>query len=410
MNSNDAEQPRKLEKRLAAGALILLLIGCFVVMRPFLSAMLWAIVLSFALWPIQRRLAGWMGQRRTPAALVTTLGVALLLVFPFVIIGVSLRDDVRALGTATRKLVDTGPPSAPAWVEKVPVVGRQAKAQWNELAEDASRWLKSVKQAAVETASSTNELAGIPEAVTPAEHSSAAAIARESRLPAMVGRLVASVRTWFVKAGLAIGRGVLEVTLSAVLTFFILRDGAAMAERLSTGMKRIAGDRGQHLLEIAGKTVRGVVYGILGTALVQGALAGIGFLIAGVPGAALLGLLTFFLSAIPMGPPLVWIPASIWLFQQDSTGWGIFMVVWGLIVSSVDNVVKPWLISQGSNMPFLLIFFGVLGGALAFGFIGVFLGPTLLAVAYRLVEEWSANVRPPEPALEAAAEPTPPAG
>lgn len=409
MNSNDAEQPRRLEKRLAAGALLLLLIGCFVVMRPFLSAMLWAIVLSFALWPIQRRLVGWMGQRRTPAALVTTLGVALLLVVPFIIIGVSLRDDVRALGTATRKLVDTGPPAAPAWVEKVPLVGRQAKMQWNELAADASRWLKSAKQAAVETASSTNEIARIQDATAPAENPGATAIAQESRLPAMVGRLVASVRTWFVKAGLAIGRGVLEVTLSAVLTFFILRDGAAMAERLTTGMKRIAGDRGQHLLEVAGKTVRGVVYGILGTALLQGALAGIGFLIAGVPGAALLGLLTFFLSAIPMGPPLVWIPAAIWLFQQDSTGWGIFMVVWGLIVSSVDNVVKPWLISQGSNMPFVLIFFGVLGGALAFGFIGVFLGPTLLAVAYRLVEEWSANVRAAEAALEAPAEPAAPA-
>jgi predicted PurR-regulated permease PerM len=94
---------------------------------------------------------------------------------------------------------------------------------------------------------------------------------------------------------------------------------------------------------------------------------------------------------VPMGPPLVWFPAVIWLYQQDSTGWAIFMLVWGLIVSSVDNLVKPWLISQGSNLPFILIFFGVIGGALAFGVIGVFLGPTLLAVAYRLIEEWSAT-------------------
>jgi len=119
-------------------------------------------------------------------------------------------------------------------------------------------------------------------------------------------------------------------------------------------------------------------------------MAGIGFVIAGVPGAALLALLTFFVSVVPVGPPLVWIPAALWLFYQGSTGWGIFMLAWGVLVSSVDNVVKPWLISQGSDLPFILIFFGVLGGALVFGFIGVFIGPTLLAVGYRLVEEWAA--------------------
>jgi len=122
---------------------------------------------------------------------------------------------------------------------------------------------------------------------------------------------------------------------------------------------------------------------------VQAVMAGIGFVIADVPGAALLALLTFFLSVLPMGPPLIWIPAVIWLFSEGFTGRAIFMLIWGLIVSSVDNVVKPWLISQGSELPFVLIFFGVIGGALAFGFIGVFLGPTLLAVLYRLIEEWS---------------------
>src|SRR4051794_19001733 len=125
-------------------------------------------------------------------------------------------------------------------------------------------------------------------------------------------------------------------------------------------------------------------------------MAGIGFLVAGVPDAGFLALLTFFLSVVPVGPPLIWLPASLWLFHQGSTGWGIFMVIWGVLLSSVDNVIKPWLISQGSVMPFLLIFFGVLGGALAFGFIGVFIGPTLLAVGYRLVQEWAATHGPSE--------------
>jgi predicted PurR-regulated permease PerM len=144
-------------------------------------------------------------------------------------------------------------------------------------------------------------------------------------------------------------------------------------------------------VNLASSTVRGVVYGILGTALVQAVMAGIGYLIAGVPGAGMLALLTFFLSVVPIGPPLIWVPAALWLFHEGSTGWAVFMLLWGVGVSSVDNVVKPWLISQGSDMPFLLIFFGVLGGALTFGFIGVFLGPTLLAVGYRLVTEWAAG-------------------
>jgi predicted PurR-regulated permease PerM len=175
---------------------------------------------------------------------------------------------------------------------------------------------------------------------------------------------------------------------------------------LTNAVERIGGEHGKHLLTVAGNTVRGVVYGILGTALAQAILASIGFLIVGVPGAALLALLTFFSSVIPvLGTGLVWLPAALWLFNQGSTGWGIFMIVWGLGVASVDNVLKPWLISQGSDMPFLLIFFGVLGGALAFGFIGVFLGPTLLAVGFRLVEAWGAAGRASDtPADERQAE------
>jgi predicted PurR-regulated permease PerM len=196
-------------------------------------------------------------------------------------------------------------------------------------------------------------------------------------------------RTWLPTAGLAIVGGVTQIVLSVLLTFFIFQDGAALANRLHISVRRIAGERGIHLLEVAGSTIRGVVYGILGTAFVQGMMAGIGFLIAGVPGAVLLGFVTFIVSAVPVGPPLVWIPASLWLFYRGEVGWGIFMVIWGLGVSTVDNVVKPLIISRGSSTPFILIMFGVIGGALSLGFIGVFLGPTLLAVAYNLIKDWS---------------------
>ena len=136
--------------------------------------------------------------------------------------------------------------------------------------------------------------------------------------------------------------------------------------------------------------MRGVVYGVLGTAVIQGVLMGIGLLVAGVPGPGVLALLAFFVSVLPpLGTAFVWLPAAIWLFFQGATGWAIFMLVWGVLVNNIEPVVKPLLISKGSDMPFLLIFFGVLGGAVAFGFIGIFLGPTLLAVGFRVVREWS---------------------
>lgn len=134
------------------------------------------------------------------------------------------------------------------------------------------------------------------------------------------------------------------------------------------------------------------MYGLLGTALAQGFVATIGFAIAGVPAALLLGVATFLLSLLPIGPPLIWGSVAIWLFYQGTVGWGIFMLLWGFfLISGVDNVVKPLLISRGSNLPFILVLFGVFGGVLAFGFVGVFIGPTLLAVGFSLIKEWAAR-------------------
>jgi len=335
-----------LERNLGLLALAFLVLGCLVVLRPFFSGLLWAVVLCFSTWPVYRRVLEFCRGRRTLAALVMSTGMMLILLLPFGVIGLSLADSVKELTGATRAWLDEGPPDPPAFLKRVPWIGATIDSYWHEMAEDSAKMLQEAKHW-----------------VEP------------------VGRVA-------LKAGLVLGRGILEITLSIFVAFFLFRDGVSAAERLTVGVVRLAGERGRRLLDVAGNTVRGVVYGILGTALVQAAAAGVGFAIAGVPGAALLALLTFFLSVIPAGPPLVWIPAAIWIFHRGHTGWGIFMLVWGMGVSSIDNLVRPWLISHGSAMPFILIFFGVLGGVLAFGFIGVFLGPTLLAVGYRLVEEW----------------------
>ncbi|MFM8359608.1 MAG: AI-2E family transporter [Verrucomicrobiota bacterium] len=417
MPATETRNPtRRLERRLAGALLFLLLVGSFVVLRPFLTALLWGVVLAFALWPVQVRLLRWFGGRRTPAALANTLLLALVLVGPFVLLGMNLVDDARALGAAARKTIREGPPPPPAWLEKMPAVGGTAVRYWREFAADLVRLGEAlrVRLAAEEAATGGGSAPGpetgegsregmgtetgaVPGAGTGGEapggtggRPAAAGSLGESRLVQWATQGLVAIRSRLMDAGLALGRGVMEFVLSVVLTFFVFRDGAEVAARLRAGLVRIAGDRAHRLLEVAGNTVRGVVYGILGTALVQASMAGLGYAIAGVPGAALLGLATFFLSVVPVGPPMLWVPAAFWLFQHEGTGWAVFMLGWGFGVSSIDNVVKPWLISQGSNLPFLVTFFGVIGGALAFGLIGVFLGPTVVAVTYRLIDEWSA--------------------
>jgi predicted PurR-regulated permease PerM len=309
-------------------------------------------VLAISCWPAYGRMLKLTGNRRTLASMLMMLGMILVILLPFAIVGVTLADNVSDLTAAARKWIGSGPPSPPAWVSKIPLVGPRAVEAWLGLASDTGKLLEKSKE------------------------------------------WIQPVSAWLLTGGLLLGRGLLELALSVLISFFLFRHGASAAGRLSTAVERISGQKGQRLLLVAGKTIRGVVYGILGTALVQAVFAGIGFFIAGVPGAALLALLTFFFSVVPViGTGLVWIPAAFWLFHEGTTGWAIFMVIWGLAVGNVDNFIKPWLISQGSDMPFILVFFGVIGGALAFGFIGVFLGPTLLAVGWRLVEEWVSTGR-----------------
>jgi predicted PurR-regulated permease PerM len=218
-----------------------------------------------------------------------------------------------------------------------------------------------------------------------------ASAADGSEFVKLVKPLAEPARQWALAGAKSLGEGVVTLFLSALIVFFLWRDGDALSARLRRLAQRVAGERALQLAEVAQNTVRGTVYGILGTALAQAILALIGFALAGVPGAFLLGVGTFFLSVVPMGPPFIWGPAAFWLYQQGETGWAIFLVIWGAaVISSVDNFLKPMLISRGSKLPFILVLLGVLGGVVAFGFVGIFLGPTLLAVAYRLLDEWTA--------------------
>jgi predicted PurR-regulated permease PerM len=360
MSAPAAAPPSNAERILGWAVLLVLLGGCLLVLRPFVSALLWAVILCSASWPLYSRLLHLLHNRHGLAASMMTLTMVLVVLVPFIIVGKSLAENVDELTKAIKNWLAEGPPEAPAWLGSIPLVGAQAVQTWDNLANDTGELLQKLKE------------------------------------------LMPYVSAFLLKGGLWLGHGLLQLALSLFIVFFLFRDGAFISGRVTTVVRRIANEQGLRMLEVARNTIRGVVYGILGTALLQAVLLGLGLLIAGVPGAMLLGLLTFFASIIPvLGTGIISIPAAIWLFYQGSVGWGIFIIVWGLAVGALDNFVKPWLISQGSDLPFLLIFFGVIGGIMVFGFIGVFVGPTLLSVGFRITEEWIAASR------EAAAEAKP---
>lgn len=342
---------RRIEGILGIVALSMLAIGCVLVLRPFASSLMWAVILTFSTWPVYARLEEQLGGRSSLAALIMTLLLATAFILPMILVGTSVAEDVRSMFDFIRRRASAGLPPAPIWLAGVPLIGGEIERTWNEIA------------------------------------------ANTGVLVDLVAPYMTALRDFLLASSATLGRGLLELSLSVAASFFFYRDGRYAAERLRTLVHRVAGDRAHHLLQVAGDTITSVVYGLIGTAIVQGALAALGFWLVGIDKPLLLGILTSMLALLPpLGPPLIWVPVAGWLLYSGAHGWGIFMVIWGFfVISGVDNFLKPYLISRGSNLGILLIFLGVIGGILAFGFLGIFLGPTLLAVGYALLREWSAR-------------------
>jgi predicted PurR-regulated permease PerM len=335
-------------------SIAILVFGCFLVLKPFLTAMLLAAVVCVSTWPVYHFVRKRCGGHAPLAALVTSLLMVLVLVLPLALIAGSLANNAPLIGDAARKLFADGAPLPPAWLAGIPLVGEPTDSYWRELA---------------------------------ASH--------EALIDALA-KLFEPARAYLVGALILLGDGVIQMSLSAFIAFFFYRDGEYLVHKMLFGLNRIAGPAADEVMHIVANTTTSVVYGLIGTALAQAAASVVGFWLAHVPGALLLGAATFILSLAPMGPPLVWGSAAIWLFYQGEVGWGIFLIVWGLlVVSSIDSFLKPWLISRGSSMPFVLVLLGVLGGVLAFGFVGLFLGPVLLAVGLNLARKWTSETTAP---------------
>ncbi|KQQ47270.1 hypothetical protein ASF61_01040 [Duganella sp. Leaf126] len=332
-------------------AVILLVIGCLIVLRPFVAAILFACAITISSWPLYLRLLSEVGGRRSVAAAVMSVGLTLLILVPLALVTWNIADNASSFYDHFKASLDSGTLAPPAWLRDLPLVG--------EMIDNYLRRLLGSREELLNVAKNLLE---------PARH-------------------------LLLGGSVLLGSGVAQVSLAVFVSFFLYRDGVTMLSSLSRAMDRLIGaEQASSVSDTIARTVRGVMYGLLGTALAQSVVAAVGFLIAGVPAVALLSVATFLLSLIPVGPPIIWIGATIWLFDHGQTGWAIFMAIWGvLLISGVDNVVKPLLISRGSSLPFILVLLGVMGGVLAFGFVGLFIGPTLLAVGLGLLRHYTAQ-------------------
>jgi len=339
-----------IERWTSAAVVAVLAVACLLILRPFISAALWAAVLSFTTWPLFTRLTAKLGGRRTLAALLATLLLSAIIIAPVAILASRITANTIEIIQASRKLIHEGPPAPPTWIASIPLLGPRLAARWSVLSEDSAERL------------------------------------------AAIAKWLPTVRDAVLGGARALAAGLFQVVLSLVMVFIFYCDGERLAKRLNFAINRIGGVEGMHLLDVAGVTMRAVLYGVLGTALLQGVLAGVGFMLAGVPGAALLAFLIFLVAAFPGGPLIVGVFPVFWLYRQGAVEWAVFIAIWVVIVGNLDSLLRPLLIARGGgDMPLILVLFGVIGGAIAFGLIGLFLGPTLLAVGYSLIDEWSSD-------------------
>jgi predicted PurR-regulated permease PerM len=343
-----AEIQRDFTRSILAVLFIGGLIGfSFWILQPFLGAIVWATMIVVATWPVMLGLQTRLWGRRGLAVTLMTLALLSVLIVPFslAIVAIVARAD-EIVGWA-KSLATFKAPPPPAWVGNLPLVGGSATQVWQQVA-----------------------AAGV------------------EGLAAKAAPYLGNVTRWFVgqvgSVGLVLVQFLLTVLISAIL-YLRGERAAAIVRRFA---RRLAGPQGENAVQLAGQAIRGVALGVVVTALAQSVLGGLGLAIAGVPFAPILTAVMFLLAIAQIGAFLVLAPAVAWLYWSGSSGWGTFLLAWTIVVGTMDNFVRPFLIKKGADLPLLLIFTGVIGGLMAFGLIGIFVGPVVLAVAYTLLEAW----------------------
>ena len=341
-----------LARRVATFAFLVLVFGLtFWVLSPFFASLAWAGVLAYATWPLHRWLRKRLAGRDNLAALLMTLSVAATLLLPLVWIMFTVAEDVSRATATLRQFATHGLPALPAGVHAWPG-GEWIVAQYQRMQADPA-WVRA-------------QIHGL-------------GLTDTTRMRVLAG---------------GVGRNIAKFGIAVFALFFLYRHGDSILAQFSRVATRWLGEPARGYIHAVGVTVRAVVFGIVLTALAQGALAGLGYWVAGVRAPALWGVITAMVSLIPFVGPVVWIGLSLSLLASGETQAAMGLFLWGaLVVSWVDNLIRPLVISGPTRIPFLLVFLGVLGGLNAFGLIGLFLGPVLLAVSVAIWREWLVHTR-----------------
>jgi len=335
---------------LALGALI---VGSFWILWPFLAAGTWATTIVVASWPLLLRVQSWLGGRRSFAVAAMTIALLLLLVVPLYLAIDTIVANAQQIAEAASKLATLVSSEPPGWVEGLPLVGSRVAERWHELAS-----------------------------------------AGPEGLSAHLAPVARSLVLWFVSQVGSIGMLFVHFLLTVIIAAILFANGETAARGADRFARRLAGPRGENLLRLAGQAVRAVALGVVVTALLQSAFCWIGFVIAGVPFAPILTALVFVLGVAQVGAAPVLIGAVVWVYTTYGAGWGTGFLVWAVFCSTFDNFLRPVLIRHGADLPLLLIFAGVIGGLVAFGVVGLFIGPVVLAVAYTLLVDWVSETPP----------------
>lgn len=336
----------------------LLITACFWILHPFMSALLWAAMIVISSWPLMLKVQELLWGRRSLAVAFMTLLLVMMFVVPLFLSIVAVVDRADEIAGWTKSLATLSIPAPPDWVGTLPLFGRKIADSWVHLASS-----------------------------TPAELS--------GRLTPYAG----DVASWIASKAGGFGKMIAQLLLTVIISAILFSTGEVAAAGICLFARRLAGQQGEDAAILAAKATRGVALGVGVTALVQALLGGIGLAVSGVPAATLLTAVMFMLCLAQVGPVPVLIPAVIWLFWQDQAIWGVILVGWTLFVGTIDNFIRPALIKKGADLPLILIFAGVLGGLMAFGIIGLFIGPVVLAVSYTLLSAWvSGDISGGEPA------------
>jgi predicted PurR-regulated permease PerM len=335
---------------LSIGALIA---ASFWILRPFLGALIWATMIVVATWPVLLRLQAALGGKRGFAVVAMTLVMLLVFVLPFWAAIAAVADYSDNVGTWAKTLQHLKIPPPPDFVAALPLFGAKLAAWWQDIA------------------SKTPEV-----------------------LAAQFQPYLVTTFKWLATEAGTVGMLIVQLLLTVIITAVLFANGEEAAEGVRRFGRRLAGERGEDVVRLAGQAIRGVALGVVVTALAQSLLGGLGLVVAGVPFAGVLTAVMLMLCIAQVGPILVLLPAVLWLYWTGDTVWGTVLLVWTVVVGTMDNFLRPFLIKMGADLPLLLIFAGVIGGLLTLGLVGVFVGPVVLAVTYTLLESWVNDVEP----------------